>query len=121
MNHGNGKDISFYDENNFGGYKSYHVFGRYTDFFGAYWHHEDFGVGRYALTTKKAGQEDLDLGPFPAGNDMGELLSDTTVSMWRFNQAGCLSIRRGKYIHTLQNTAGLLLPPLIPGPNTGFR
>jgi hypothetical protein len=29
------KNISFYEQNNFGGYKSYHVFGAYTDFLAA--------------------------------------------------------------------------------------
>jgi hypothetical protein len=42
----NGKDISFYENNNFGGPKSYHVFGKYTNFFGAYYHDEDFGMAR---------------------------------------------------------------------------
>jgi hypothetical protein len=31
INKQNGKDLRFYENNNFGGYKSYHVFGKYTD------------------------------------------------------------------------------------------
>jgi len=51
------KDLSFYDNNNFGGYKSYHVFGKYTDFFGAYWHNDDFGMARYGDHEDKAGKK----------------------------------------------------------------
>jgi tetratricopeptide (TPR) repeat protein len=53
----NGKDVSFYKNNDFGSYKSYHVFGKYTDFFGGYWHDEDFGMGRYAPHADKAGKK----------------------------------------------------------------
>jgi len=57
INKQNGKDVSFYENNNFGGYKSYHVFGKYTDFFGAYWHNDDFGMARYAGHEDKAGKK----------------------------------------------------------------
>jgi len=57
INKQNGKDVSFYENNNFGGYKSYHVFGKYTDFFGAYWHDDDFGMARYGGHEDKAGKK----------------------------------------------------------------
>lgn len=57
INKQNGKDLSFYDNNDFGGYKSYHVFGKYTDFFGAYWHNDDFGMARYGGHEDKAGKK----------------------------------------------------------------
>ena len=57
INKENGKNISFYEQNNFGGPKSYHVFGKYTDFFGAYWHDEDFGMGRYSTRDDKPGKK----------------------------------------------------------------
>lgn len=57
INKQNGKDISYYDNNNFGGYKSYHVFGKYTDFFGAYWHDDDLGVARYSGHDEKPGKK----------------------------------------------------------------
>jgi tetratricopeptide (TPR) repeat protein len=53
----NGKNISFYEQNNFGGYKSYHVFGAYTEFFGGYWHNDDYGMARYATHDDKAGKK----------------------------------------------------------------
>ena len=39
-----GKDLSWYKNNDFGSYKSYHVVGRAAEFFGGYYHDEDFGV-----------------------------------------------------------------------------
>jgi len=57
MNKSNGKNVSFYNNNNFGGYKSYHVFGKYTNFFGGYWHDDDFGMVRFANHDDKAGKK----------------------------------------------------------------
>ncbi len=57
INKQNGKDVSLYENNNFGAYKSYHVFGKYTDFFGAYWHDDDFGMARYGGHEDKAGKK----------------------------------------------------------------
>ncbi|ULQ51550.1 DUF5107 domain-containing protein [Flavihumibacter fluvii] len=50
-----GKKISFYEDNNFGGYKSYHVFGKFAEFSGAYWHDDEMGMVRYASRENKAG------------------------------------------------------------------
>ena len=52
-----GRDLSWYDNNNFGGYKSYHVFGTATDFFGAFWHDKDFGMVRWSPRDEKAGKK----------------------------------------------------------------
>lgn len=53
----NGKDISFYEQNDFGTYKSYHVLGRYTDFYGTFYHTKNFGMGHYALYDEKPGKK----------------------------------------------------------------
>jgi predicted Zn-dependent protease len=53
----NGKNIRYYNENDFGGYKSYHVFGTYTHFFGAYYHDFDFGTIRYSMRDEKPGKK----------------------------------------------------------------
>jgi len=37
-NYANGRGISWYEQNSFGSYKSYHVFGGPSEFFGGYWH-----------------------------------------------------------------------------------
>jgi len=77
INRENGKDISYYEQNNFGGYKSYHVFGKYTDFFGAYWHKDHFGMGRYAAHDEKAGKKIWIWGLSQQGMIWDKLLTDT--------------------------------------------
>ena len=57
INRQNRKDISFYNNNDFGGYKSYHVFGKYTDFFAGYYHDEDNGTVRYSTHDDKPGKK----------------------------------------------------------------
>lgn len=57
INKKNGKNLSFYEQNNFGGFKSYHVFGAYTDFAGAYWHDDRMGMVRYGTHDDKAGKK----------------------------------------------------------------
>jgi hypothetical protein len=76
INQDNGKDISFYENNNFGGYKSYHVFGKYTDFFGGYWHDEDFGMARYSTHDDKAGKKIWIWGLSQQGMIWEKLLTD---------------------------------------------
>ena len=73
----NGKKISFYENNDFGGYKSYHVFGEYTDFFGAYWHDDDFGMARYAPHDEKPGKKIWIWGLSQQGMIWENLLTDT--------------------------------------------
>lgn len=77
INKANGKNISFYGQNDFGGYKSYHVFGKYTDFFGAYWHRDNFGMARYAPHDEKPGKKIWIWGLSPQGMIWEKLLSDT--------------------------------------------
>ena len=72
-----GRDLSWYDRNNFGGYKSYHVFGRATDFVGAYWHEPDFGMVRYGTRDDKAGKKLWIWGLSRQGMIWEDLLTDT--------------------------------------------
>jgi predicted Zn-dependent protease len=76
INKQNSKDISFYENNNFGGPKSYHVFGKYTDFFGAYWHDEDFGMGRFSRHDDKPGKKIWIWGLSQQGMIWEKLLTD---------------------------------------------
>ena len=73
----NGKDLSFYENNDFGGYKSYHVSGKYNDFFGGYWHDEDFGMGRYSNHDDKIGKKIWIWGLSQQGMIWEKLLTDT--------------------------------------------
>ena len=77
INKQNGKDLRFYNNNNFGGYKSYHVFGKYTDFFGGYWHDDEFGMGRYSNHDDKAGKKIWIWGLSQQGMIWDKLLTDT--------------------------------------------
>lgn len=43
-----GRDLSWYKNNNFGSSKSYFTVGEYRNFFGCYWHQEKQGFGHWA-------------------------------------------------------------------------
>ena len=70
------KNIARYEENNFGSYKSYHVFGRYTDFFGAYWHQDKIGMGRFSWHDEKPGKKIWIWGLSRQGMIWDKLLTD---------------------------------------------
>jgi tetratricopeptide (TPR) repeat protein len=44
-----GRDLSWYKNNDFSSYKSYFTVGEHEDFFGGYWHDAKFGFGHWAL------------------------------------------------------------------------
>lgn len=77
VNKQNGKQINWYNQNDFGGYKSYHVTGTYTDFFGAYWHDDGYGMARYSTHDDKAGKKIWIWGLSQQGMIWEKLLSDT--------------------------------------------
>lgn len=52
-----GNNLSWYKNNNFGGSKSYHVLGKYNDYYGIYWHEDDFGSMHYAKYNDKLGMK----------------------------------------------------------------
>jgi tetratricopeptide (TPR) repeat protein len=72
-----GRNLSFYEKNDFGPAKSYHVLGRLTDFFGAFWHDDDFGVGRYSPRDEKLGKKIWIWGLSRQGMIWEKLLTDT--------------------------------------------
>ena len=73
----NGKNLAFYEQNDFGPYKSYHVLGRHSDFFGAYWHDDEFGMGRYSTRDDKLGKKAWIWGLSRQGMIWEKLLTDT--------------------------------------------
>lgn len=77
INKSNGRNQSFYEQNDFGGYKSYHVFGKYTGFSGAYWHNDDLGMVRYGTHDDKAGKKIWIWGLSRQGMIWEKLLTDT--------------------------------------------
>jgi hypothetical protein len=88
-----GRNISFYENNNFGSYKSYHVFGETTGFYGAYWHNDDFGFVHYSPYDEKPGKKVWIWGLSDQGMIWEKLLTDadgqyTEIQSGRlFNQA----------------------------------
>lgn len=77
VNQTNGKHINFYEQNNFGGYKSYHVIGKYNHFFGAYYHDDNNGMVRYGNYDDKAGKKIWIWGLSRQGMIWEKMLTDT--------------------------------------------
>ena len=72
-----GHNISIYKENNFGTYKSYHVLGEYSDFWGGYYHNDKFGFGHWSNYTDKPGKKIWIWGLSRQGMIWEDLLTDT--------------------------------------------
>ena len=95
-----GRDLSAYRENAFGSYKSYHVLGVYTDYFGARW--GEFGVIHWSRYTEKPGKKLWIWGLSREGEIWKDLLTDPALgnsqyvefqSGLHFNQAMLQSSR----------------------------
>ncbi|GAA3582408.1 DUF5107 domain-containing protein [Snuella lapsa] len=72
-----GREINFYEKNNFGIYKSYHVINTYSDYFGGYYHDDDFGFGHYSLYDDKPGKKIWIWGLSDQGMIWEDLLTDS--------------------------------------------
>ncbi len=87
------RDLSFYVNNNFGSYKSYHVLGQYNGLFGGYYHNDQFGFGNWSLYGDKPGKKLWIWGLSRQGMIWEKLLTDTDGQYieWQsgrlFNQA----------------------------------
>ena len=94
-----GKSISFYKNNNFGGPKSYHVLGSFEEYFGTFFHDKNFGMGHWAPKEERPGQKIWIWGLARSGEIWVDLLSDTTTNVqytelqtgFQYNQAGLTS------------------------------
>lgn len=71
-----GRKISFYLNNDFGSYKSYHIIGRPSNFYGGYWHADNMGFGRYSPYYEKLGKKVWILGLSQEGERWENLLGD---------------------------------------------
>lgn len=72
-----GRLISWYKNNDSGQSQSYHVLGRYNDFYGAYWHDDDFGSVHHAAYNDKLGMKIFLWGLSREGGIWEDLLTDT--------------------------------------------
>lgn len=82
-----GRDVSWYKNNNFESSKSYHVVGEFNDFMGGYYHNSNFGFGHWALYDEMPGHK---LWLWSLARDGGiweELLTDSDGQYMEF-QAG---------------------------------
>ncbi len=74
---GQGRDLSWYKNNDFGSYKSYFTVGEYENFFGGYWHDSQFGFGHWALYDDVPGHKIWIWGLSRQGMIWEDLLTDT--------------------------------------------
>jgi tetratricopeptide (TPR) repeat protein len=91
------RNRAFYEMNNFGSYKSYHVIKELTDYFGGYWHDNRFGFVNWSHYGDKPGKKLWIWGLSRQGMIWEDLLTDTDgqyIEMQSgrlFNQAGASS------------------------------
>jgi tetratricopeptide (TPR) repeat protein len=71
-----GREISWYEKNNFGTYKSYHVLGYYNDYYGVYYHGEDYGSVHQSAYDDKLGMKIWIWGLSREGMVWEDLLTD---------------------------------------------
>ena len=67
---------TWYNSNNFGNSKSYHVLGYYNDYYGIYWHGEDFGSIHHSNFDEKLGMKIFLWGQSREGGIWEDLLTD---------------------------------------------
>ncbi|RTE52223.1 DUF5107 domain-containing protein [Arenibacter aquaticus] len=84
-----GRDLSLYKNNNFGGDVSEHVVGDFKDFFGGYYHNKEFGFGHWAPYDEMPGQKLWLWSQARSGGIWEDLLTDHDGQYMEF-QAGRL-------------------------------
>jgi len=86
------RDLSRYNQNNFGPSKSYHVIGEYNDFFGGYYQNSDIGFGHWGRYDEIPGQKLWLWNLSRAGGIWEDLLTDTDGQYIEY-QAGRLYVQ----------------------------
>ena len=87
-----GRFLPLYRNNAFDGHKSYHVVGALNDFFGGYYHDEDYGWGHWAPHEEMPGRKMWLWALSRAGGIWEDLLTDTDGQYVEF-QAGRLHVQ----------------------------
>ena len=85
-----GRDLSVYENNTEGSYKSYHVLGTAAEFFGAYYDNEDFGMAAVAHLDAKRGRKIWNWGLSREGMIWEDLLTDPPGGQYVELQTGRL-------------------------------
>ncbi len=76
-----GRSVSFYKNNDFGGPKSYHVLGSFEEYFGTFFHDKNFGMGHWAPKEERPGQKIWIWGLSRQGDIWVDILSDTNTNV----------------------------------------
>ncbi|HSG06705.1 MAG TPA: DUF5107 domain-containing protein [Longimicrobiales bacterium] len=87
-----GRYLPLYRNNTFEGHKSYHVVGELNDFFGGYYHDDDYGFGHWSRYEDLPGQKLWLWALSREGGVWEELLTDTDGQYVEF-QAGRLFVQ----------------------------
>ena len=87
-----GRFLPVYDNNRFAGHKSYHVVGELNDFFGGYYHADDYGFGHWSRYEEMPGQKLWLWALSREGGIWEELLTDTDGQYVEY-QAGRLFVQ----------------------------
>lgn len=87
-----GKNLSKYNQNNFGPSKSYHVVGEFNDFFGGYYKNSGYGYGHWGNYEDIPGQKLWLWSQSRSGGIWEDLLTDTDGQYIEF-QAGRLFVQ----------------------------
>lgn len=85
-----GKDLSWYKNNDSGSYKSYHLFGRFAEFYGIYDHKTGLGASSYIPGDGKRGRKIWLWGLSREGMIWEDLLTDPPGKQYIEIQAGRL-------------------------------
>jgi len=93
-----GRYLPLYPNNAFAGHKSYHVVGELRDFFGGYYHDDDWGFGHWARYEEMPGQKLWLWALSREGGVWEELLTDTDGQYVEF-QAGRLFVQYSPGAH----------------------
>jgi predicted Zn-dependent protease len=91
----NGRDVSSYRNNDFGGSKSYHILGEYSDTFGGYYEKSGFGFGHWALYDEKPGMKLWVWSLARDGEIWEDLLTDPPKKQYTEPQTGLLYNQAG--------------------------
>ena len=86
-----GRDLAVYRNNAFGSSKSYHVFGEKSEFYGGYWHDEDFGFGNWSHYSDMPGKKLWLWALSRQGGIWEDLLTDTDGQY--------VEIQSGRFFH----------------------
>lgn len=92
-----GRDLSMYNNNDFGSHKSYHVVGGIGDFFAGYWHDLNFGAGHHSVYGDKQGKKIWIWSLSRSGGIWEDLLTD--------NDGQYVELQSGRRLNQAQGTS----------------